>query len=120
MSLSVVSCYLVASGIFQIGWSTMIGQYIGNVPALNIVYGVLILFISRGLRRCSRPWYTCALVVTGLVVSGICFEIAQGFIHSVSMRSMFFYFKDFVIWLCIVLVLTRPAIRDLFYHEPDV
>ena len=120
LSVSIVSCYLIASGIFQIGWSILIGPYLASIPILNVVYGVLILVVSRGLRRCSRRWYICALVVIGLVIFGICLEIVQGLIYSVPMRFTILYLKDFAIWLCIVLVLTRPSIRDFFYYEPYV
>jgi len=120
LPLSIVSCYLVAGGIFQIGWSILIAPYLGSIPILNVVYGVLILVVCRGLRRCSRHWYVCALVVIGLVVSGICLETVQGLMHSVPVRFTILHLKDFAIWLCIILVLTRPAIRSLFFHEPEV
>jgi len=120
MLLSIVSCYFFASGIFQIGWCLMLGRYIGNVPPLNIVYGILIIFVSRGLRRCSRRWYIFALVVVALVISGICLEIIQGLAHSVPMRFTILYLKDFVVWLCIILALTRPVIRRFFYDDHEI
>jgi hypothetical protein len=120
LSLSIVSCYLIASGIFQIGWCIMIGPYLGSTPILNVVYGVLILVVSQGLRRCSRRWYICALVVGGLVISGICLEIVRGLIHSVPLRFTILYLKDFMVWLCIILVLTRPAIRHFFYDDHEI
>lgn len=120
MLLSIVSCYFFASGIFQIGWCVMIGRYIDNFPPLNIVYGILIIFVSIGLRRCSRHWYICALVVVGLVISGICLQIIQALLHSVSMRFTIFYLKDFGVWLCIIVALTRPVIRHFFYDDHDI
>ncbi|HVU28635.1 MAG TPA: hypothetical protein VHG71_12990 [Verrucomicrobiae bacterium] len=120
LPLSIVSCYLVASGIFQIGWSILIAPYLGSIPILNVVYGVLILVVCRGLRRCSRHWYVCALVIIGVVLSAICFEIVRGFMHSVPFHFTILYLKDFAIWLCIILVLTRSAIRGLFFHEPEI
>lgn len=120
MLLSIVTCYLFASGIFQIGWCVMLGRYIGNTPPLNIAYGILILFVSRGLRRCSRRWYICALIVVGLVILGICLEIVQGMAHSVPMRFTILYLKDFVVWLCIILALTRPVIRHFFYDDHEI
>lgn len=120
LPLSIVSCYLIASGIFQIGWSILIAPYLGSVPILNVVYGVLILVVCRGLRRCSRHWYVCALVVIGLVLSGICLETVQGLMHSVPVGFTILHLKDFVIWLCIILVLMRPAIRGLFFYEPEI
>jgi len=120
MLLSIVSCYLFASGIFQIGWCAMLGRYMGNIPPLNIAYGILIIFVSRGLRRGSRRWYICALVVAGLVISAICLEIIHGFIHSVSMRSLCLDLFSLAVWLCITLALTRPVIRNFFFYEPDV
>jgi hypothetical protein len=114
LSLSIVSCYLIASGIFQIAGSLIIGPYLGSIPILNVVYGFLILFISRGLRRCSLRWYVCALIVIGLVISVICLEIIRSLIHPVPVRFTVLYLKDLGVWLCIILVLTRPSIRGLF------
>jgi vacuolar-type H+-ATPase subunit I/STV1 len=144
MSLSIVSCYLIANGIFQIGWSIMIGQYIGNVPVLNIIYGVLVLFISSGLRRCSRGWRICALVVIWVGFIGLAwtayglllryfFTVAHkpindhpvGFyVTQANQISVVFLVTSLAVHFLVQIwqyrVLTRPAIRDLFYHEPDV
>ena len=144
LSLSIVSCYLIASGIFQIGLSIMIGQYIGNVPVLNIIYGVLVLFISSGLRRCSRGWRICALVVIWVGFIGLAWT-AYGLLlryfftaahKPINEHPVGFYVTQanqipvvflvtslavhFLVQIWQYRVLTRPAIRDLFYHEPDV
>jgi hypothetical protein len=120
LSLSIVSCYLIASGIFQIVWSILIGPYLRGVPILNVVYGVLILAVSRGLRRSSRRWYVCALVVIALALSVICLAIFQDFIHSVRWRFTILHLINFGVWLCIILVMTRPSIWSWFYDEHDV
>jgi hypothetical protein len=118
--LSIVSCYFLASGIFQIGWCLMLGRYIGNIPLLNIAYGILIIFVSRGLRQSSRRWYICAIIVVGLIICGICLEIVKGLAHSVPMRFTILYLKDFGVWLCIILALTRPVIKHFFYNDHEI
>jgi len=144
LSLSIVSCYLIASGIFQIGLSIMIGLYLANIPILNVVYGVLILAISRGLRRCSRGWRICALVVIWIGFIGLAWS-AYGLLlryfftaalKPINEHPVGFYFTQanqisvvflvttlvvhFLVQIWQYRVLTRPAIRDLFYNEPDV
>jgi hypothetical protein len=120
LPLSIVTCYLIASGLFQICWSFMIGQYFGSAPVLNVVYGALILVVSRGLRRGLRRWYVCALVVTGLILLGIFAEIVRGMAYSASLREFCFYLLDITVWLWILVFLMRQDIREFFYGEHNI
>ena len=120
LPLSVVSCYLIASGIFQLGLSVLIAPYLSSIPILNVVYGVLILIISGGLRRGLRCWHISALFVVGLIVLGICAEIVRGVVHSGSFHVMCLSLLDFAVWVWILGFLTRRDIREFFYGDRSI
>jgi hypothetical protein len=120
LPLSIVSCYLIASGIFQLGLSVLIAPYLGGIPVLNVVYGVLILVVSGGLRSGLRHWHICALAVCGLVILRICVEFLYGLMHSVSFRVICLFVLDFAVWLWVLGFLTRRDIREFFYGDCNI
>jgi hypothetical protein len=117
--LSIVSYCFFASGISYLGWFA-IGAYLGRFFLPNLIVGILNLFVSRGLRRCSRHWRICALVLMCLVFLENCFKITQNFRYSGHMPDMVFcigWFFSFAVLIWFYQVLTRPDIRELFYNE---
>jgi hypothetical protein len=84
-------------------------------------YGFFCLCLSRGLRRCSRGWRTCALVIIwwGFIV--MAFGIGRYLLthktpsHETTIEFLAGYAFGFVVQVWQYRVLTRPDIRDLFY-----
>jgi hypothetical protein len=119
--LSIVSYCFFASGICYLGWLTVYLCH-GRFLPLHLIIGVLNLFVSRGLRRCSPHWRICALVLLGLGFIETCFRIAHQFSHSAHFPGIAVYIPyslSFLLLFWFVRVLTRPDIRILFYDEHE-
>ncbi len=119
VGLSVVSYCFFVSGICYLGW-LVVYLYHGRFLPLHLIIGVLNLFVSRGLRRCSPHWRICALILLGLGFIESCFRIAHRFSHSAHFPGIVDYMAyslSFLLLFWFVRVLTRPDIRILFYEE---
>jgi len=119
ISLSVVSYCFFGSGISYLGWLALY-LYHGRFLPLHLIIGVLNLFVSRGLRRCSPQWRICALVLLGLGFIDSCFRIFRRFSHSAhfpAIADYIAYSLCFLLLFWFVRVLTRPDIRILFYDD---
>jgi hypothetical protein len=91
-------------------------------------FGIASIYLSRGLRNCSRRWRTCALVLLWWSFFGTAYGVGRSFLiyvqtygHKtltpltiISWIAVGLYFI-FQIWQ--YRVLTRPDIRELFYNE---
>lgn len=122
--LSIISYCFFASGISYLGWFAL-DAYLERFLLLNLIIGILNLFVSRGLRRCSRPWRICALVLIWLVFCESCFKVIHDLRHPTHIFSITFvaawslaWCLNFSILAWFYRVLTRPDIRELFYNEP--
>jgi hypothetical protein len=79
--------------------------------------------LSRGLRRCSRGWRTCALILTWWGFIALTFGVGQYFLtsktpdHETKMEFVLGYALGFVWQIWQYRVLIRPDIRELFYNE---
>jgi len=82
--------------------------------------GMFWLLLSRGLRRCSRGWRTCALVLIWWGFIAIAYTVGRYFLTHTTPRHetpMFFgleYGLAFIVQVWQYRVLTRPDVRDLF------
>jgi hypothetical protein len=121
--LSIVSYCFFASGVSYLGWFAIF-VYLDRFLPLNLIIGILNLFVSRGLRRCSCPWRICALILIWLSVCKSCFKIIQDLRHPTHILSITFIIAWSLAWCSIFFilawfyrVLTRPDIRELFYNE---
>jgi hypothetical protein len=94
-----------------------------------MVFGFFLIGVSRGLRRCSRGWRTCALILTWIGIFGILFRgyelLAPHLILTSHKPVAELSEKSILFWVCALLfqmwqlrVLTRLDVRDLFYDEP--
>jgi hypothetical protein len=122
MPLSIVSYFFFASGVLQIGlFATLRFCEIDRTPFSYIIFGILSLFISRGLRRCSSRWRVCALIIIWLGFIEISFTTILGFRHSAYVPTgtgyLVAYALEFLALIWFYRVLTRPYIRDLFFDE---
>jgi hypothetical protein len=90
-------------------------------PLISLILSILYVYISRGMRRCSRGWYVCAVIIAFVAP-----------IWTVGLTFYYFTFPDFsgsgafpfaflFIMICIFLieiwifqVLTRKDVRALF------
>jgi len=95
-----------------------------------IIIGLLLIGVSRGLRRCSRGWRICALIFIWIGILGI---VADGYkllapqLQTTSHRHIGELSPQTIILLVVgallfqlwqLRVLTRADIHDLFYHKP--
>jgi hypothetical protein len=133
ISLSVVS-YI----FFTIGLIVVIRSFAGLViaktdltlvPLIMLILGILYLFLSRGLRRCSRKWYICALVVASCRLLYTIYQVVHYFLShaadttgTLPYRFVFAVVLGVLIQAWILQVLTRADIRRLFCggHEHAV
>ena len=124
ISLSVVSYYF-----FTIGLLTAILGFVGVedtrtnlrfTPFIMLIQGVLYVFISRGLRRCSRGWYICAVIIAFLApIWSVCLTVYYFLSIDFQARAfpfgfLFIMFFSFLIEVWVFLVLTRADVRALF------
>jgi hypothetical protein len=67
ISLSVISYFFFAVGLLAAlrGFCALIVAKtdLPLSPLVSLIFGVLYLFLSRGLRRCSCGWHVCALIL---------------------------------------------------------
>jgi|GEM_PF-5471183 len=109
-------CLLVFSGG---GGSALSGFIILGCAACGAI-GLFFVCLSRGLRRCSRGWRTCALVFIWWGFIAGAFSIGQFLLtHKTPTHEMPTVFLagsalGFIVQIWQYRVLTRPDIRDLF------
>jgi hypothetical protein len=123
ISLSIVSYFFFAIGVFAVifGFAGAVDAK-SNSPITSLVLGVLYIFLSRGLRRCSRGWHifgliviSCALALT--VILTVHFFFTPAF-HRKNAYLPFLTLCFIIlmeIWM--LRVLTRLDIRRLFYES---
>ena len=95
-------------------------------PLISLILGILYLFLSRGLRRCSRGWHICALAVVscGLVLtayrlSNYFFTHADDKTGTSPYKFLLAVILGVLFQAWILQVLTRSDIRRLFYESHD-
>ena len=138
--LSAVSYLFLATGVLILVWNAFL-IHLGAPIGLDILIGILAFFISLGLRRYSRGWRICALVVIWWGFIGLAWkaydllsryfqaaahkpfnEHPVGFYATLAEKlpvglliilAVFFFIQ---VWQYRVLI--RPEVRDLFYSEP--
>jgi hypothetical protein len=138
--LSAISYLFFTTGVLILVWNVFI-MYLGAPIQLDILIGILAIFISQGLRRCSRGWRICALVVIWWGFVGLAwtaYNLLARFFQSAAHRPLdehpdgLFVTPADELPVCILVtlavlfliqvwqyrVLTRPEVRDLFYSEP--
>jgi len=139
-SLTVASYLFFTAGVLILTFNALI-YYLGAPIQLNILLGIFTIFISRGLRRCSRGWRICALVVIWWGFIGFAwtsYKLLSRYFQAVAHKPFDEYpigiyatpadklpVNFLVILVVLVLiqvwmyrVLTRPEVRELFYSEP--
>jgi hypothetical protein len=125
LSLSVVS-YI----FFTLGLVTGIGGCVRSLDTrtdlplsslITIVFAVLYVFISRGLRRCSRGWYICAVIIAFVApIWTICLTVYYFLSIDLNTKGtfpfafLFIMIFAFLIEVWIFQVLTRKDVRALF------
>jgi hypothetical protein len=139
-SLSVVTYIFFAQGIISLlGFALMAISIKSSDSGREIlwnffggVFGIFLLLLSRGLRRCSHGWRTCALVLIwwGLIsqVVTACWslldyiksysheqKITDTFTHEIIVGFWIIFSLGFIIQIWQYRVLTRADIRELFY-----
>jgi hypothetical protein len=100
------------------------GFHVSGVIILSFLagtaYGIFCLCLSRGLRRCSRGWRTCALVIIWWGFIAMAYSIFRYLQpqptprHDTPMVFWLEYGFGFIVQVWQYRVLTRPDIRDLF------
>jgi len=138
--LSAVSYLFFTAGVLILVWNGFL-MYLGAPIQLGILIGILAIFISQGLRRCSRGWRICALLVIWSGFIGLAWKaydlLSRYFLapahkpfneHPVGLyvtptdqipvRFLAILAVFFLIQVWQYRVLTRPEVRDLFYREP--
>jgi hypothetical protein len=121
-SLSIISYLYFASGATFLIFDAfgLLGGVFNLWCLLGGVLGVLCICISRGLRKCSRVWRTCALVFIWWGFIGIGFTVYSSFRqlnHNPDTKFLFSQVLSFVFLVWQYQVLTRLDVRDLFYDE---
>jgi len=121
--LSIVSYCFFASGISYLGFLAL-SAYLGKFLLLNLIIGVLNLFVSRGLRRCSNRWRIFTLVYILLCFIGIGFKNYQKFKYPTHFpRTEHSYLiswgLSFAMFTYFYYVLIQPEIRKLFNDNRD-
>jgi hypothetical protein len=87
---------------------------------LGGVVGVFFLYLSRGLRKCSRGWRTCALILIWWGFIGMSFNVGRYFFdqktfhHETIAEFLLENALGFILQVWQYRVLTRPDIRELF------
>ena len=122
ISLSVVSYFFFTVGILEIVFGFASASVAGDHFPVSLIFGVLYLFMSRGLRRCSRGWHICGLICTLLAISCLLILMAGGVLN------YFFHGKEgfpyrfllvlafiFLVEVWTLYVLVRADVRRLFY-----
>jgi hypothetical protein len=143
ISLSIVSYFFFIPGAMGLmGFFLIAAAFIffGSPPdrdKIAILYGfgggafgIFYVCLSRGLRRCSRGWRTCALVLIWWGFIGLAFSIGRSFLtyvqtydhdhKTVDAFTIRFWISCglyFIFQVWQYRVLTRPDIRELFYNE---
>ena len=131
VSLAVLSYFFFLPGglcFAYVGFVLLMVLLDGNFPPGEILlmclgfgaFGVFWFLLSRGLRRCSRGWRTCALVITWWGFGVIAYGLAQYlFTHKIpDQLTPREFFPELALSLVFQIwqyrVLTRPDVRDLF------
>jgi hypothetical protein len=130
VSLTVISYFFFTVGllaaIMGFGGMVVAKTNFPLLPLIYLVFGVVYLFLSRGLRRCSRGWHICALIVTSCSLILTIYRTAQYILspafHGTSTFPYGFLLGQilalsFQVW--ILQVLTRGDIRYLVYGSRD-
>jgi len=130
ISLSVVSYIFFTIGLLAAirGFAALAAAktYLPFSPVISLLLGMLYMFLSRGLRRCSRGWHICALV---FISCGLIMQLYQtvhfvltGGPHSTGASLFIFAFALILVlsvqvWMLQVLI--RRDVRYLFYGSHD-
>ncbi len=141
-SLAVVSYLFFAQGAFflvpailgcigLIALNSYYGHSVGSLSAsrlflavCGVLFGIFCVLTSRGLRRCSPGWRTCALIFSwlGFAWSVVGIALLLFALHSprrtMALEYLVVYVAAFIVlgWQC--WILTRADIKQLFYSEP--
>lgn len=126
IALSVVSYLLFFTGAWLLVWNAFIVFYLGGTVQFDLIGGILVIIISRGLRKCSRACRTCALIIiwAGVIsLAVIAYDLFapyfQPTIHKpLPMDRLVTLAVCFLIQIYQYQVLTRPDVRELFYEKP--
>jgi hypothetical protein len=125
VSLSIISYIFFALGFITtvIGGCALASSTTDATiwSVIRIVLGLSYIFLSRGLRHCSRGWYIYALVIAcfhliaAIYVGYLYFEtqIFRGASHPYRLILFLICILLFDLW--VLLTLLRPDIRRLFY-----
>lgn len=124
ISLSIISYIFLAFGIILTlaGCGGLLGPMI-NLPAgpfIRIALGLSYIWLSRGLRRCSRGWYIYAVVMACFHLLAAIYVICRyfgplilhGSTHSYRLISLLIFDLSIDAW--VLLTLLRLDIRNLF------
>jgi hypothetical protein len=115
---------VIAVGLFLLPGNSQNGWAI-SAFIICVAVGIFFLRLSRGLRRCSRGWRTCALIFIWWGFIGLAFDVGRHFFthqkdfpHETTIEfwidcAIAFVFQWWQYW-----ILMRPDIRELFYNEP--
>ena len=109
----ILALLIISGGQAISGWAVL-GCIVGSAV------GIFWLLLSRGLRRRSRGWRTCALVLIWWGFIAIAYSIVRYFLTHATPRHdppvMFWleYGVGFIVQVWQYRVLTRPDVRDLF------
>ncbi len=97
--------------------------------ASYIIFGLVLVGVSRGLRRCSRGWRICALIFIWVGILGVFsegYKLLAPQLQTTSHRPIGALSAQNIILLLVAAllfqlwqlrVLTRVDVRDLFYHR---
>ena len=139
-SLSIVSYIFFAQGIISLLSFALIAISVKSSEAhkeifwdfFGGVFGIFLLFLSRGLKRCSHGWRTCALIIIWWEiisqVLSVCWflldyiksyghqqKIKDAFTHEIVIGFWIIFSLGFIIQIWQYRVLMREDIRELFY-----
>jgi hypothetical protein len=132
VSLAIVSYIFFLPGGICLGFvasALLFLIYAGGIPGSGTIllsclagtaYGIFCLCLSRGLRRCSRSWRICALVIIWWGFIAMAYSIVRYFQtqatprHDTPMVFWLEYGIGFIVQVWQYRVLTRPDVRDLF------
>lgn len=130
ISLSVVSYIFFTFGLIVVirSFAVLVAAKtdLPLVPLIMLILGILYLFLSRGLRRCSRTCYICALVVVSCRLLYTIYQAVHYFLShaaettgTLPYRVLFAVVLGLLVQAWILQVLARADIRSLFYggHE---
>jgi hypothetical protein len=132
VSLAIVSYLFFLPGGICLGFvasAILFFVLAGGFPGSGIIllsclvgtaYGIFCLCLSRGLRRCSRGWRTCALVLIWWGFIAMAYGIVRYFQtqatprHETPTAFWLEYGFGFIVQVWSYRVLTRQDVRDLF------